>query len=142
VECATAEVPKDWRNTRSAANRIGSLFLNFGGPGGAAAEYLEAYGSRLFPERNKRFDLIGMDPRGVGQSRPSITCPVDQEQQGIYSQPFATPFNTEIGDLIAKVRSYIDACLQRTAGTCSSGSPPLTSRATWTRSARAWASRS
>ena len=127
VECATAEVPKDWRNRRGQkwriavarspatdqANRIGSLFFNFGGPGAPAAKYLEAFGAELLPALNERFDIIGMDPRGVGQSSPSIDCGVNQETQGIYAQPFPTPFNTEIGDLVARVRSYLDACLQR-----------------------------
>jgi len=127
VECATVTVPRDYRNwggtkwklaiarspATDRANRIGSLFFNFGGPGAPAVEYLEAFGADLLPALNTRFDIIAMDPRGVGRSSPSIDCAVNQEEQGIYSQPFATPFNTEIGDLVAKVRSYLDLCIQR-----------------------------
>jgi pimeloyl-ACP methyl ester carboxylesterase len=40
---------------------------------------------------NRRYDIIAMDPRGVGQSSPSIDCKVNQETQGIYSTPFTTP---------------------------------------------------
>ncbi len=84
VQCATAKVPLDYANpgggttklfvARSPAtdrrHRIGSLFLNFGGPGGTMADIVEAYGADLFPELNERYDIVGMDPRGVGQSEP------------------------------------------------------------------------
>ena len=52
------------------AHKIGSLFINFGGPGGTAADRFEARGRRPVPGLNQRFDIIGMDPRGVGQSSP------------------------------------------------------------------------
>ena len=127
VECTTVTVPRDYGRRHGEkwklavarspatdqANRIGALFFNFGGPGGPAVEYLEAYGTELLPALNTRFDIIAMDPRGVGRSSPSIDCAVNQEELGIYSQPFATPFNTEVGDLIAKIRSYIDLCIER-----------------------------
>jgi pimeloyl-ACP methyl ester carboxylesterase len=58
------------------ARRIGSLFFNPGGPGGAATVFvgLEAAGRRVFsPALRERFDVIGLDPRGVGASTP-VRC--------------------------------------------------------------------
>jgi pimeloyl-ACP methyl ester carboxylesterase len=52
-----------------------------------------------------------MDPRGVGQSTPSIDCKANQETQGIYSEPFQTPFNVDPGALIRKDTSYIARCI-------------------------------
>jgi pimeloyl-ACP methyl ester carboxylesterase len=130
VQCADFGVPRDYGRpggTRftlhvakspatDQAHRIGSLFMNFGGPGGVVAGNVEAHGAELFPELNKRFDLIGVDPRGVGGSSPAIDCKADQETQGIYSQPFPTPFTLDASQLIAKDQRYIARCLQLNPG--------------------------
>ena len=124
VECTTATLPRDYDRPNGATvgvavarapatdaqNRIGTLFFNFGGPGGTAVEYLEAFGRDLFPAFAGRFDIVAMDPRGVGQSTPSIDCQANQETEGLYSQPFTTPFNLDRQALIDKVRGYIAKC--------------------------------
>jgi pimeloyl-ACP methyl ester carboxylesterase len=127
AECATLRAPEDYDHPRSGtldvhvarvpatdpAHRVGSLFLNFGGPGAPMAIYLEVYGPRLFPALNERFDLIGMDPRGTGETEGALDCHVNQETQGIYSQPFATPLNVDPRALIVKDQRYIQRCLSR-----------------------------
>lgn len=95
AECTTAEVPVDYADPKGRtlelavarrpaddqANRIGSLFVNFGGPGGTAAEVVAAFGDLLFPEEVlARFDIVGVDPRGVGQSTP-VRCFASTEEQ-------------------------------------------------------------
>jgi pimeloyl-ACP methyl ester carboxylesterase len=79
-ECATLRVPLDYddpggRTIRLAVirrpatdrrHRIGTLFLNFGGPGAAGTQLLPAAG---MPEALRaRFDIASWDPRGVGAS--------------------------------------------------------------------------
>ena len=114
VSCADYKVPRDYDNPNGAKftlrvakspatdkqHRIGSLFMNFGGPGAPMAIYVEVFGADLFSELNKRFDIIGVDPRGVGESQPSIDCKANQETQGIYSEPFPTPFTANQNQLI------------------------------------------
>ncbi|MGY1590983.1 alpha/beta hydrolase [Geodermatophilus sp. SYSU D00708] len=125
VQCATADLPMDFDEpdgdrvqiavarvpATDPANRIGSLFLNLGGPGGASVDVLQARGAGLFPALNARFDLVGFDPRGVGQSTPAIDCHADQETQGIYSVPVPTPLDVDADALVAKAQGYVDACL-------------------------------
>jgi pimeloyl-ACP methyl ester carboxylesterase len=127
VFCATLTVPKDYshpaQGTVSLAiarspvtdprERIGSLFLNFGGPGGTAVDTLQATGSTLFPNLNRRFDVIGFDPRGVGQSRPSIDCDVNQETQGVYAQPFERPETLDVNAMVDRDQRYIRRCVNR-----------------------------
>ncbi|MFN8664819.1 MAG: alpha/beta hydrolase [Thermomicrobiales bacterium] len=88
--CATVPVPLDYDDpdgaqisiglnllpARNPEQRIGSLIFNPGGPGGAATPLiaLEAAGLPLFdPQIRDHFDLVGLDPRGVGMSTP-VQC--------------------------------------------------------------------
>jgi pimeloyl-ACP methyl ester carboxylesterase len=82
-QCATARgVPLDYRHPRgrtislavirhgasNPAHRIGTLFFNPGGPGGAGTALLPSVIS-VFPAAvQARFDIVSWDPRGVGQS--------------------------------------------------------------------------
>ena len=66
------------------AHRIGSLFLNYGGPGDGAAENLRTSGAALMPpEVLARYDLVGVDPRGTGQSQPVHCTGSPAEQQSL-----------------------------------------------------------
>ncbi len=84
-ECAFARVPLDYDEpdgprTRIAlarvaatdpARRIGTLFLNPGGPGGSGVDLIfGGYGDYMMQRLNGRFDIVGFDPRGVGRSEP------------------------------------------------------------------------
>ncbi|MEY2441879.1 MAG: hypothetical protein QOJ46_1305 [bacterium] len=130
VTCTKVRVPRDYDRPRGAsfelfvakspatdqAHRIGSLFVNFGGPGNAAAGSFEALGADLVPALNARYDIIAMDPRGVGQSQPSIDCKADQQADGIYAQPFTTPDDLDVRALTAKDSRYIGRCLTLNRG--------------------------
>lgn len=90
-ECATLPVPIDYADpqgptidlavTRLVASeqerRIGALLFNCGGPGCPPVRFLQEAGTLLFPEELRdRFDLVGFDPRGIGQSAP-LDCQID-----------------------------------------------------------------
>jgi pimeloyl-ACP methyl ester carboxylesterase len=91
VECATLEVPLDYDDpdgeqielyvarTPASGDRKGALFINPGGPGAEAAEYAELLPFVLPDEINEHFDIVGMDPRGVGGSTP-VSCGVPAEE--------------------------------------------------------------
>lgn len=125
TECATATLPMDYDDpdgetvgialskvpATNPDERIGSLFFNFGGPGGSAVDYLQGAGAGIFATLNERFDIVAFDPRGVGQSTPGIDCGVDQETQGIYGLPTVTPQNLDVPALQARAQGYVDACL-------------------------------
>jgi pimeloyl-ACP methyl ester carboxylesterase len=124
-QCATFKAPRDYGNPHAGfvkiavtrlpatdqAHRIGAMFINYGGPGGTAVDTTQAIGKDLFGAVNDKFDLVAFDPRGVGQSTPSIDCKANQETQGIYSKPFTTPENLDVGALIAKDKAYIQQCV-------------------------------
>lgn len=82
ITCAEIMVPLDYDRPRgpklrlnlsrvAAARpgaRIGTLFVNPGGPGGPSADFAP-YAARLLGKRvASRFDVVGIDPRGTGGS--------------------------------------------------------------------------
>jgi pimeloyl-ACP methyl ester carboxylesterase len=81
-KCAHVTVPVDYDHpdgqTLSLALKVlpatghggRSLFLNPGGPGASGMDFVD-YMSGLFGDRVRaRYDLVGVDPRGVGASTP------------------------------------------------------------------------
>lgn len=90
-ECATLEVPLDYsepdgdridiaviRSTTNASDRIGSILVNPGGPGGSGVDYLRIASLVLPRELSSRFDLVSFDPRGVGASS-AIDCGLERD---------------------------------------------------------------
>ncbi len=108
-DCATYEVPADYadpegptvalsviRRRATGPDRIGSLFVNPGGPGGSGVDYVRA--TPVDRTLNQYFDIVSWDPRGVGASEP-ISCndrveelrsldwsPDDDAEQGAFDE--------------------------------------------------------
>jgi pimeloyl-ACP methyl ester carboxylesterase len=122
VECARAPLPLDYDDPEGEqieiavgrvpaadpAQRIGSLFFNFGGPGGPAVDYVQAAGAGVFASLNQYFDIVAFDPRGVGQSTPAIDCELPPAS-GSPSLP--TPLDIDVDAVVADAQDYVDACL-------------------------------
>lgn len=86
MQCATAVAPLDWSDPTAGdielalirhpatGNRLGSLLINPGGPGGSGVDFVRdsvdyATSARL----QQRYDIVGFDPRGVGRSS-AVSC--------------------------------------------------------------------
>ena len=90
-QCGTVTVPLDYDHPDSQTITIalkklpasdgnvehGSLFFNPGGPGASGVEAMTS-APRVSEELRAAYDIIGFDPRGVGQSTP-ITCWTNDE---------------------------------------------------------------
>ncbi|MFC7534659.1 alpha/beta hydrolase [Actinoplanes sp. GCM10030250] len=125
VQCGTMRVPADWgapygpqidvslarRPAGDPKRRIGVLMVNPGGPGASAVTMaLEA--QPLSAEVGERFDIVGIDPRGVGRSAP-ILC----DQALVDSKPSPLPASESE---FARIATFN----QRLAADCSSRSGP------------------
>ncbi|WKK26901.1 alpha/beta hydrolase [Streptomyces olivoreticuli] len=128
-ECATLAAPLDYDRPREgddiklAVSRkkatgpgahLGSLMVNPGGPGGSAVNYLQQYAGVGYPAAVRaRYDMVGMDPRGVAASQP-VTCLTNAEMDA-YTQVDQTPDNvTEIAELVEAYQKFADSCATRT----------------------------
>jgi pimeloyl-ACP methyl ester carboxylesterase len=131
-ECAAVAVPRDWAaprtgetfdvqmiriRSRTQQNRIGSLVLNPGGPGGSGidtAVYL-SFGQQLggLPTAiTDRFDIVGFDPRGVGQSDP-IKCISTADQDQTFSMD-PDPVSPAAFDQVVELNKRIGtSCAQK-----------------------------
>jgi pimeloyl-ACP methyl ester carboxylesterase len=81
LQCARVRVPLDWSRPRGRrislaviryrasgpGRRIGSMFVNPGGPGGSV-EQVRREGAMLDAVGRGRFDIVGWDVRGAGES--------------------------------------------------------------------------
>ena len=63
----------------SQSQRIGSLLVNPGGPGGSGVNLATGLVGALSQQILDRFDLVGFDPRGVGLSDP-VNCVSDSQK--------------------------------------------------------------
>jgi pimeloyl-ACP methyl ester carboxylesterase len=83
LQCGRVRVPLDWARQHGPtislavirylpsrrAHRIGSLVVNFGGPGTAGVAALKAAPATMLEALSReRFDVVSWDPRGTGES--------------------------------------------------------------------------
>ncbi|WP_433517285.1 alpha/beta hydrolase [Nonomuraea sp. CA-143628] len=94
VDCGTITVPIDWkhpeggtfqvgvarRKATDPAARIGVLALGAGGPGGSGVNLVLTSQRRFSPDVLRRFDIVGLDPRGTNRSHP-VVCSTDLMMQ-------------------------------------------------------------
>jgi pimeloyl-ACP methyl ester carboxylesterase len=119
LECTTARVPLDYDRPSGATitlalalirlpasgpgRRIGSIFLNPGGPGTSGVDAVRQGGRSLFSAQVRaRFDLVGLDPRGIGASTP-LRCFDTLDQALGVLPPFRFPVTA------AEERLWVDA---------------------------------
>jgi len=127
-ECAKVWVPVDYDGpdrslialapvrlpATDPARRIGSLFLNPGGPGGSGVDFVLGLGPFLYSEEVRAsFDLVGFDPRGIARSTP-LLCFDGLEESLAALPPF--PFPVTPREEVTQTRSnatVANACDER-----------------------------
>lgn len=125
-ECTTIQVPLDYSKpdgrrlniatirlpAEDPDDRIGSLLLNPGGPGGSGVQYARAARDVVSKAVRQRFDIIGFDPRGVGESDP-IRCWSAKDLDEFYSADTSPDNQVELAALNALGKRFAASCAQR-----------------------------
>jgi pimeloyl-ACP methyl ester carboxylesterase len=128
--CAKIAVPLDYSDpgkgstyimatrkaaTGSAGQRLGSLLLNPGGPGGAGIAYAQDP-SVVTKAVSARYDIVGFDPRGVGQSDP-VRCLSDNTaamDEFVSSDPMPRT-DAEVAEVVKESQAVGKACEAKSA---------------------------
>ncbi|MEU8758565.1 alpha/beta hydrolase [Streptomyces sp. NPDC048659] len=126
-QCGTVLVPLDYAKPAAGdvklavsrvkatgpGRRLGSLLVNPGGPGGSAVGYLQGYAGVGYPAQVRaRYDIVGVDPRGVARSEP-VEC-LTGPRMDAYTQVDQTPDDAgEQRALEAAFREFAAACEKR-----------------------------
>jgi len=129
-DCATQEVPLDHDRPHGAtttialarrpagdpAHKIGTIFVNPGGPGGPGRGMVTVADQIVAPDVLARFDIVGFDPRGIGASDPVQCFPTDEEAEALFARMRNVPLTrAEISSTIQANLEYTNGCV-RNAG--------------------------
>ncbi|MGZ4618460.1 MAG: alpha/beta hydrolase [Frankiaceae bacterium] len=125
-ECATVTVPLDYgapagatidlalirAPARDEDNRIGSLLINPGGPGASTIDHFSGLVDSLSADLRDRFDIVGFDPRGVGQSG-AVTCVDDATMDMITATDLDPTTPAEKQQAVDQAREFAAGCQRR-----------------------------
>ncbi|WP_231973969.1 alpha/beta hydrolase [Pseudonocardia sp. HH130630-07] len=121
AECGLLPVPLDHadpagKKIEIAVSRVrhtvpedayqGVMLVNPGGPGGSGLG-LSRLGAAVPKGAGGAYDWIGFDPRGVGSSRPALSCDADY---GGYARPDYRPENGAEAAWLPRTKAYAQAC--------------------------------
>ena len=124
LQCGTFEVPYDYsrpsgkkftlalRKLPASGKKIGTLFANPGGPGVPGRNIWTTPATS--PSLRESFDLVGFDPRGIGETRPAFDC-----EPAIGEQPSNTPNVNWVrlsAASVPKIARANRACQRKSAG--------------------------
>lgn len=102
---------------RDRANYRGSVLVNPGGPGGSGTELIGILGQNLSTIIGDKFDVLGFDPRRIGESTPHLDCFGSKAAWDIWnSQEGYQLLNTSDDALLnfykARAKAVGDRCVQ------------------------------
>ena len=129
TDCAQVQVPLDWnhpngpeitlavaRHRASQPNeRIGSMFINYGGPGVPGVPAVLTDGANLDKLGGGRFDVVGWDPRGTGDSTHISCFENEASMEQFWGEDWTVPSAPE-SELryVPKTVAFVARCTART----------------------------
>ncbi|MBB2992495.1 pimeloyl-ACP methyl ester carboxylesterase [Mycolicibacterium iranicum] len=126
ARCGTVAVPVDYAKPDGAqaqlavikvpatGRRLGVLVVNPGGPGASAVDTVASMGAALADtEIGRSFDLVGIDPRGVGHSTPELRCRTDAEFDAYRAEPLADYSPAGVAHIEDVLKRFAAQCLDR-----------------------------
>lgn len=124
ARCADVTVPVDYDDPSGDTTSVRmayydaqgdgtrALFVNPGGPGGSAIDYARSMVSSLAGDVRDEFAVVGVDPRGVGQSHP-IDCLSDKAFDAYTAGDPDPTTPQEIDDFREATVTFGEGCVER-----------------------------
>ena len=128
--CSFIEVPQDWKNPAGERFKIaviyrqagsakpkGSLLFNPGGPGTSGVNWVRNSGDQIGTSYlRENFNLVGFDPRGVGESQPTIKCLSAQQKDEMFYGASSSPVGSaaDVAETRTKMKKFVAACVKNT----------------------------
>ncbi len=118
-DCATVIVPLDWdkpdgqaislalTRARATGHRVGTLFINPGGPGGSGTDFVTWFPRAGLPD----FDVVGWDPRGSGRSTP-VRCGTPAQTDAYFGVDASPDTSAEWQALRTAQQAFARQCRQ------------------------------
>ncbi|MCL1841079.1 MAG: alpha/beta fold hydrolase [Propionibacteriaceae bacterium] len=120
TQCASVLAPLDWHNPDAQAitlkmkrlpatktPALGDLFINPGGPGGSAQDYVTQFDTKGL----EQYNIVGVDPRGSGESTP-VKCGTADQTLAYYDLDWSPETQAERDALLAGVKTFAQQCRQ------------------------------
>ncbi len=130
ARCTTVVVPIDYEKPDEDTLELGvkvipaagdggrSLFVNPGGPGGEAQGFADYLRGQLGEDVLDMYDVVGVDPRGVGQSTP-VDCLSDRELDAYAASEPDPDDPAEIEEFRAGIVDFGQGCEERSGALAS-----------------------
>lgn len=110
---ASTPIALSRRPANVPATRIGTIFVNPGGPGGAGRGMVRSATTLFSTAVLDRFDVVGFDPRGIGGSAPLQCFPDDAAAEELFERMTLVPVTPrEITDTLRANYVYTEGCKQ------------------------------
>ena len=122
-ECSTLLAPVDYDkntgdvfhlkiiryNATDQRHKLGALVVNPGGPGASAFDYAYNAENIVSAAIREKYDIVGFDQRGVGQSDP-IRCLTDKETDEMLAGPMITDTSENQRKMIENAKFFASKC--------------------------------
>jgi pimeloyl-ACP methyl ester carboxylesterase len=124
-QCTQVQVPLDWDEPAgetielaairlpAQGTKLGSLLVNPGGPGVSGVSYARVARQAFGPPLLRSYDIVGFDPRGIGESQP-ISCLPDSQLDAYVAADTTPDDAAELAASVADVQRFAKACQQNT----------------------------
>jgi pimeloyl-ACP methyl ester carboxylesterase len=94
-------------------DRVGSLVINPGGPGGSGVQYARAARTVLSERVREHYDVVGFDPRGVAASDP-VQCLTDAQTDMLVASDPTPDDDAEATRTVELAKMLASGCEKRT----------------------------
>jgi len=120
-QCSVLEVPLDYSDPSNetiaialemapaTGDRIGSMVVNPGGPGAPGTSTAEDADYYFAPELRDRYDIVGFDPRGTGDSSP-VDCLSDSDLDAYIAADPDPDNRQEVTELVDGQEEFWSGC--------------------------------